>query len=255
MSKSIIILRIIILQSLLSVCSVLFSQITILSQQTYDAGALYGYMNGGSELYKEYNFKKLTVKELKIDGQELKFECFEMDSPVSAYGIFSVNVFKCKPCERLILSEVCCSDYQLQAVNGNCYLSIINTNGSVAAQDAAHKVLNDYIQKGEEKISFKPPSYIKKLNPSKVMLMNGHLAIANRADNWLKHYNTLDVKTCYILKWKGETASMMVFSSENKKVLNINSKKGITVKIKKGTTFILKHDENDPFTKQLLKKL
>jgi uncharacterized protein DUF6599 len=67
----------------------------ITRNDTYDGTSLWGYMNGGADLYLEYGFLNLRVEEMKLKGEELKIECFQMSSPLSAFGIFSVRTYKC----------------------------------------------------------------------------------------------------------------------------------------------------------------
>jgi len=238
----------------LTTCFSTWAQVEIISEQTYDAGALYGYMNGGSELYKEYGFKKLVVQEVACANEELKFECYEMNSPQSAFGIYTVNVFKCTTNKLLNITEVCESDYQLQAVVGPCYLSIINTNGSVAAQDAARKVLNDYIQNYNETDAYKLPQYIKRLSPDNVLFMNGSLAIENRADAWLQHYKKLDISSCYILKWASSKASILVFTSKQTCIKDMQSDE-LLVKQKNKITYLLRKSQADDYALQLFKDI
>ena len=232
-----------------------FAQHPVLSEQTYDAGALYGYMNGGSELYNEYNFKNLTVKELNIGGQTLKFECYEMDSPISAYGIFSVNVFKSKAYDRLIIPEVSISDYQLQAVCGNHYISIINTSGDVAAQNAARDILKNFCEHNTPTDFYEVPSYVNVLNPERVFYINGQLALENRADSWLDFYKQLGIKSCYIVKLKDTSSSVMIYSTETADRHTIDPKEGYSVIQKKNIIYILKHEKNDTDAMKILDHL
>jgi hypothetical protein len=56
----------------------------------YDGNALYGYMDGGAELYREYGFVDLTVQELEIGNEQLLVELFRMRDSLASFGIFSV---------------------------------------------------------------------------------------------------------------------------------------------------------------------
>ncbi|MEE4213509.1 MAG: DUF6599 family protein, partial [Bacteroidales bacterium] len=57
----------------------------IKSERTYTKESLFGYMNGGAELYLEYGFDRLVVSEIDIDGTEYKLEVYKMDDPEAAY--------------------------------------------------------------------------------------------------------------------------------------------------------------------------
>lgn len=58
--------------------------------RTFTETSLYGYINGGAELYLEYGFDTLLVTELVIEGSDIKAEVYRMKDPEAAFGIFSV---------------------------------------------------------------------------------------------------------------------------------------------------------------------
>ena len=61
----------------------------------YNQESLYGYINGGAEIFLQYDFKHLTqaVYSRNSQGanQELIIEIYKMDSGLDAFGIFSVT--------------------------------------------------------------------------------------------------------------------------------------------------------------------
>lgn len=98
----------------------------------FDGSSLWGYMNGGADLYLEYGFSELRIQEFVIDGEELKVELFRMDDAASAYGIYSIKIFKCKQ-TGLYTKHDCLGNYQYQAQKGCFYLSVINSSGTAKA--------------------------------------------------------------------------------------------------------------------------
>jgi len=112
---------------------------TILSTAYYSGKALFGYIDGGAELYLEYGFKKLGRQQVRSSNEEIVVEIYQMAGANEAYGIFSVQRFKCVPLDSLS-PNTCLSKYQLQAVVGNCYLSIINETGSASARRASIEI-------------------------------------------------------------------------------------------------------------------
>lgn len=229
------------------------AQVTVLSEQTYDSGALYGYMNGGSELFKEYGFKKLTVQQLKVNDEEIKVEQYEMASALLAFGIYSVNVYKCEPCGHIHHKPICCSPYQLQAVIGSNYFSIINNNGSSASKNAALTVLKEFINKNNTKNSKLLPKHIIALNADKLMYINGRLAMENRGSAWLDAYDKLGIQSCYIAQWKEGQTSLLVFDSDKK--INTLSIKDYILKKRNGKFYLARKDADNNFQKQILDTL
>lgn len=182
----------------------------MISSDTYDAGALYGYMNGGSELYHEYGFRELTVKEVEVDENTLTLEYFSMEDGLCAYGIYGVNVHKCQSTTNNSGIYTCHNPYQLQAVVGHYYLSFINGNGSQSAQDASQKLLDEFISRQDSIQTVTLPSYVTRHNPSEALYLCGHLGIENRASKWLPYFDFFRMDECWLLKWSNTKATMLV---------------------------------------------
>ncbi|MBI9015596.1 MAG: hypothetical protein JEZ08_25480 [Clostridiales bacterium] len=196
---------------ILSSCFSGFSQAQkLISSDTYDAGALYGYMNGGSELYHEYGFQELIVKEVEVDNINLTLEYYRMKDMLSAYGIYSVNVHKCHSSTHDSGIHKCHNPYQLQAVVGNYYLSFINSTGSQRAQDASLTLLHEFVNKQDSIKSFTIPSAITNYNSSPAIYLCGRLGIENRASQWLSYFNLFQMEECWLLKWPNMKANMLV---------------------------------------------
>jgi len=97
----------------------------ISQERTFTKESLFGYMNGGAELYLEYGFDRLLVSELEVKGKDLKVEVYRMPSVDMAFGIYSVNIFRCDDSDPLC-QYYCQSDYQVQFHKGDYYVNIIN---------------------------------------------------------------------------------------------------------------------------------
>ncbi len=63
--------------------------------ESYEREGLYGYINGGSEIFLQYDFKRADVGRYKKErggaGREVTVDLYEMGSPLDAFGIFSVR--------------------------------------------------------------------------------------------------------------------------------------------------------------------
>lgn len=56
----------------------------------YKGDDLFLYINGGAEIYHEYGFDKVTIQEyIHESGKSITLEMYEMNSPESAYGIYT----------------------------------------------------------------------------------------------------------------------------------------------------------------------
>jgi hypothetical protein len=113
--------------------------IEVRATRTFTAESLYGYIDGGAELYLEYGFDTLVVTEIVSEGRDMKIEFYRMKDAEAAFGIFSVSRFRCNGGARLT-DHMCRSAYQLQFCKGCYYVSIINDKGTEAEQKTANEI-------------------------------------------------------------------------------------------------------------------
>jgi len=147
----------------------------------FTEASLYGYINGGAELYLEYGFDTLIVTEMVIDGSDIKTEVYRMKDPDAAFGIFSVSRFRCNGGGKLT-EYICRSAYQLQFCKGPYYVSIINDTGSEADQKNSSSLAALLIDNIHEP-SFDPGGFYKDGIDEETMkgavLVRGPLGIYN----------------------------------------------------------------------------
>jgi hypothetical protein len=159
---------------------------TIIKTDIYSGKALFGYIDGGAELYLEYKFQGLGRQEIRYTNETVIAEIYQMSGAYEAFGIFSVQRFKCVPVDSAS-PHTCRSRYQLQAVVGDCYLSIVNESGSPAAQNASveiYKAIKAKIVPQEIPLPalFRNPALSKHLSQLKVIC--GTLGIQNGLSEW-----------------------------------------------------------------------
>lgn len=59
--------------------------------ESYKGKELYGYINGGAELYNEYGFERVTVQRFTRDADEIQAAVYRMVTPDAAFGIWSLS--------------------------------------------------------------------------------------------------------------------------------------------------------------------
>lgn len=127
----------------------LAGQTDTLKHREFVGTALYGYMNGGSDLYYEYGFEKLRVTELNYsfiasDGQPVTekytVEAYKTASPTGAFGLYSIHVNKYL--QRDVFGYDCLTNYQLQGCFSDTYLSIVFENPTGQAREGALQLYN-----------------------------------------------------------------------------------------------------------------
>ena len=156
-----------------------FAQMEVKNERTFTGTALYGFMNGGADLYYEYGFKELVSREIVYKGEEFTVDIFTMETPLDAFGIYSILVYKCLRADSLGRFD-CQSKYQLQAVDGNSYVSIVFQSGSNAARKAADELYRIFVADGKTGIRIPAQlTYMATSGSGTVKYMKGKLGVDN----------------------------------------------------------------------------
>ncbi len=64
-----------------------------LSSRNYNGAALFGYIDGGAELYLEYGFLVVSVTEITFMDGKYKTEIYKINGPEEDFCIFSVSKY------------------------------------------------------------------------------------------------------------------------------------------------------------------
>lgn len=122
----------------------LFAQAPEIKRERVFTGAgLYGFMNGGADQFLEYGVSKLVTRDVVYKGEEFTVDLYDMPTPEDAFGIYSLHIFKCARADNQGCID-CLSPYQLQAVAGSQYISVVFPSGSEAARRLADELLRLY---------------------------------------------------------------------------------------------------------------
>jgi hypothetical protein len=175
--------------------------LTAQSNNVYDGNALWGYMNGGADLYLEYGFEGMRVQEIEVGSTTLKIELCQMQSPEAAFGMFSIKRFKCNQSAMLVQHD-CLTSYQYQAAVGNYYISVVNYTGS--EQDIAQtvKAAGSLVQIIDGK-DFQIPVFDdvdpQQITIDKIKLVRGQLGLQNGVSKWTKMFTGINDFDVYFL--------------------------------------------------------
>ncbi len=161
-----------------------------ITRKTFDRSSLWGYINGGADLYLEYGFKKLYLQEIKKNGVAYKIEIYEMTDPESAFGVFSVSRFKCGADTSFDIMN-CVMPYQVQFVKGACYVSVSNAKASSEEQDYTRFLSQQLAMKikgATFKIPevFRHPVYGKSIGS--LIMTKGPLGLMNGYPDWIDRF-------------------------------------------------------------------
>ena len=138
-------------------------KVEILKERNFEGSALYGYMNGGSDLFFSYGFKLLKVQDIKYKGEAFQVEAFMMSDPLNAFGVYSVHTHRCLKADYSLSGEDrplyfdCLSKYQLQSAAGNKYISIVFHGGTESAAQKAEELMRAVLSQTTLEMPIFPP--------------------------------------------------------------------------------------------------
>lgn len=112
-------------------------------ERVFTGTGLYGFMNGGADQFLEYGVSRLVTRDVVYKGEEFTVDLYDMPSPEDAFGIYSLHIFKCARADNEGCID-CLSPYQLQAVVGSQYVSVVFPSGSQAARALADELVRYY---------------------------------------------------------------------------------------------------------------
>ena len=160
--------------------------ITSINARFFDNDGLWGYINGGADLYLEYGFEQLTVFDIKAGGIDYKADLYKMVSPEAAFGIYSISRFKCKE-SGVLTAEDCLTPYQYIAAQGEVYISVSNSTGSAEAQQTTLEIARKLLAQIESHAFAKPEVFSHELlapHKSGLKYITGQLGMQNGFVPW-----------------------------------------------------------------------
>lgn len=199
------------------------SDLTITRNETFDGESLWGYMNGGADIYLEYGFEILRVEEFVFQDEEVKMELFKMKNSLSAFGIYSIKTFKCE--QSNVLAETdCLNKFQHQALCGNYYIQIINNSGSEEAKELMKKIAEKIIMKIDINAPVLPCNYLLDtlgVPFSDIKMVKGYLGLQNKLIELSAYFDGLTDYQVYFAKVEEEGEKVnyyeVVFGDKDKK--------------------------------------
>lgn len=170
----------------------------IAAMRQYNDSSLWGYINGGADIYLEYGFKKLTHQEIVFRGLFFKTDVYEMTDSAAAFGIFSVSVLRCETRNKLTTYD-CFNPNQVQFCAGPYYVSITNVRGDTNAIAASTDLASRLLKKGNFQ-AFEPGAIFQSElladYQSQIKVIYGPLGLQNGFPDWSGRFE--DMQNYYI---------------------------------------------------------
>jgi len=94
----------------------------------YKGNALFGYIDGGAEIFLQYRFRELFLSRYVLPSaegeKEVTLEVYRMESPEDAFGIFSVRREGDEKVSEVIDTLNCLSETQVNLVKGEYFVNV-----------------------------------------------------------------------------------------------------------------------------------
>lgn len=184
----------------------------ILRTDHYAGSSLWGYIDGGADIYLEYGFQQLGIQQIIIHGDKLTVEIYRMENPEAAFGIFSLTRQKCLPGDSLT-GYTCISPFQIQAVSGSYYLSVTNEKGTIREQEEALSITRLIVSRTDGPTFSPPDIFWNKIFFSfldGLKLIRGTLGLQNGIPEWEEDFDGTGRFTMYLLPVGPDSASVTV---------------------------------------------
>ncbi|MGE5412070.1 MAG: DUF6599 family protein, partial [Clostridiales bacterium] len=153
----------------------------VIRKDFYDQKTLWGYIDGGADIYLEYGFDKMIIEEITQQNHHFKVEIYKMKNPEAAFGIYSVSKADCPLSDSL--AEYCCiTSYQTTAFKAEYFISVINDSGDKESIQLGKKLASIVLGKIKD-LEFRLPELLTQMEfaslKNEVKFFNGILGLQN----------------------------------------------------------------------------
>lgn len=220
-------------------------------EQIFKGEELYGYINGGAEVYLEYGFEALSLQEFLYQGFIYKVQIYKMRSPEDAFGIFSLFRYACGE-DSLFEKLHCVTKYQTKIING-AYLIEVSSGKTCRENDCEIIEIARLVLSRMEQSEYDIPGLfkIKDFLPfqNNIQYFAGEIALRNAFSEWSEKFSSYSNWKMYFIKLKMNGKyyyfADITFDKENdvnsfyeQHGLNINNKNMQFNNIKRGKQYV-----------------
>lgn len=162
--------------------------------ESYDAKGLYGYINGGAEIYLEYGFRRVLGQRAARERHELQCDIYEMTNAEAAFGMFSTLRGRCASTLPGTAWH-CVTPEQILFAKGKYLVSIVPYDRSSETRDAAMKAaraLAGRIREAEYRTPKPFGSAPFTTSQKTLRFLRGPLAVQSVLGDWLPCFDGID---------------------------------------------------------------
>lgn len=175
------------LVNLIPLDATLLPGLTVSKQKEWVGEGLYGFMNGGSELYLEYGFETMVQQTVRFHDRDFEIEYYKMPSADQAYGIYSVHCFRCVRADSLTAVECYIPTY-LQFQHGPLYVTITCAGRDDSWRQDMDALLQAIVQANPVEETPKVPDAGRRLTSGRDFFVTGDLGLSAANISWASYF-------------------------------------------------------------------
>ena len=162
--------------------------------ERYSAKQLYGYINGGAEIYLEYGFRVVLGQRATKDRHEFQCDVYEMVNAEAAFGMFSTLRGRCASTLPGTAWH-CVTPEQILFAKGKYLVSIVPYDRSSETRDAAMKAARALLGRIRE-AEYRVPKPFRdapfSTSKSTLRFLRGPLAMQSVLGEWLPWFDGIE---------------------------------------------------------------
>ncbi|MBE0643537.1 MAG: hypothetical protein IH600_05620 [Bacteroidetes bacterium] len=166
----------------------------ISAPERYSAKELYGYINGGAEIYLEYGFRQVTGQRCAQKKHELQVDIYEMVNPEAAFGMFSVLRGRCGAALPGTQWH-CVTPEQILFAKGAYLVSIVPYDRAAETRTAAMQAAKALVSRIRGAEFRTPPAFRSaplSTSQKNLRYIHGPLALQSVLDEWSQWFDGVE---------------------------------------------------------------
>jgi hypothetical protein len=168
--------------------------------ESYKGKELYGYIDGGAELYNEYGFERVTVQRFTRDSDEIQAAVYRMATPDAAFGIWSLSHASIDITDTST-GWTHFANGQLLMARGRYYISItgrMKDKEDLRWLAAAGTALGRSVRERDARLPAIFSNALLRPVQRSVRLIRGPLGLQNGASEWSELFEGLAITSVYL---------------------------------------------------------
>ncbi|MCL2738215.1 MAG: hypothetical protein FWE30_02075 [Bacteroidales bacterium] len=215
-------------------------QIEIKNERTFEGPGLYGFINGGADLFLEYGFQQLLEQRFAYQGISFIAEYYLMDTQEHAYGIYSIHAFKCLRADERFPVE-CLTPGLLQFYHDRLYVTLKCLDRTIDALPYLDRLAAEIIAQNPyiDNTQMAGRSLFPASHSGNLYYVCGDLGLSTAYITWAEHFVPFQNYAMWLWidpETKQPAAQVRFASAEDAKAFYVANEKHFNISVEQDTT-------------------